>query len=290
VLQDCEENNNVFQAQYYWRNYSIFSPFDYAHPVPISEDARQAVNVSILCRQNHQLLVELVSKDGMERVVAAGILSFRIRNKCSTSPKKDIWNRFSEFKNQICSKCAEVGDLECGCEFGNTTSNKAFNVLKDYTENYVHWLEEAYETGRLPKRIVVVLTQEQSFAVQHRILINSLILAIAMKRVLIVVHKDADLKHHQVALDSVIDFSGIEYDHHGEYYGLCETSFHETFFLSNQPPVSHYDYMMCGNRSSCRPDCCSIHQFLCIVHDVIFRTPALVIFSCYFPIQRTASG
>ena len=73
----------------------------------------------------------------------------------------------------------------------------------------MQWLDDAYQTGRTPNQIVVILTQEQSFAVQHRVLINFLLLAIAMKRVLVVIHKDTDQKHIQMATDSVLDFSVI---------------------------------------------------------------------------------
>ena len=125
----------------------------------------------------------------------------------------------------------------------------------------MQWLDDAYQTGRTPNQIVVVLTQEQSFALQHRVLINSLLLAIAMKRVLVVIHKDTDQKHIQMATDSVLDFSVIW------YYGMSETAYDKTFFWSKTWPQHHYDYVACGNLSSCMYDCCSMHQFSCIIHD-----------------------
>ena len=101
VLQGCEGNNNPFRARFFLRNVTLFSflPFDYMDPVAVLEDARHAVNILLPCRGHDKLYVELVSKDSMERVVAAAILSIRIENKWITSHKEDIWNRFGRFQD-----------------------------------------------------------------------------------------------------------------------------------------------------------------------------------------------
>jgi hypothetical protein len=65
------------QAQYYLRNDSLPTRFNYAAPTAFSEDAREAINISIPYQGRHLVYVKLVSTDGMQRAVAAGILSLR---------------------------------------------------------------------------------------------------------------------------------------------------------------------------------------------------------------------
>jgi len=83
VLQGCEGIDNRFRARFFLRNVTLFSflPFDYMDPVAILEDARHATNILLPCRGYDKLYVELVSRDGMERVVAAAILSILIKNE-----------------------------------------------------------------------------------------------------------------------------------------------------------------------------------------------------------------
>ena len=77
ALEGCEGAADRLQAQYYLRNDSLPTRFDYAAPTAFSEDAREAVNISIPYQGRHQVYAKLVSTDGMQRAVAAGILSLR---------------------------------------------------------------------------------------------------------------------------------------------------------------------------------------------------------------------
>ena len=157
VLQGFHGAAVPFRAQYFLRKLSfpqfrthdfVYERIDYAQPAAISEDARQAINISIPCGGNHQLHVELVSRDGTERVVAAGILGTRVKSNIGGKRDAGIrrqatYQRLALLQNLVCSKC-EKRNAECGCLLGK--QNPTFVALADFTERTIVASASDYRT------------------------------------------------------------------------------------------------------------------------------------------------
>ena len=120
ALEGCEGTAERFQAQYYflhrYRSLSLF-----VTPTAISEDAREAVNISMPHYGRKEVYTELVSTDGMQRVVAAGILTLRTQTQAESSgidARKEASHRFALFQRVVCAQC-EKRTVECGCILGS---------------------------------------------------------------------------------------------------------------------------------------------------------------------------
>jgi hypothetical protein len=131
ALEGCEGTAERFQAQYYFLHHPYYvdqslrlarSLSLFVTPTAISEDAREAVNISMPhCEQPYgrkEVYTELVSTDGMQRVVAAGILTLRTQTQAEADARTEASHRFALFQRVVCAQC-EKRTVECGCILGS---------------------------------------------------------------------------------------------------------------------------------------------------------------------------
>jgi hypothetical protein len=147
ALEGCEGTAERFQAQYYFLHHHYYvdqslrlarSLSLFVTPTAISEDAREAVNIPMPhCEQPYgrkEVYTELVSTDGMQRVVAAGILTLRTQTQAESSgidARKEASHRFALFQRVVCAQC-EKRTVECGCILGS--QNPSLIVLSQFIE------------------------------------------------------------------------------------------------------------------------------------------------------------
>lgn len=143
ALEGCEGAAERFQAQYYSLHHRYYVDLSlrlarslslFVTPIAISEDAREAVNISIPHYGRKEVYTELVSTDGMQRVVAAGILILRTQTLAEASgidARKEASHRFALFQRVVCAQC-EKRTVECGCILGS--QNPSVIVLSQFIE------------------------------------------------------------------------------------------------------------------------------------------------------------
>jgi len=130
ALEGCQGTAEHFQAQYY-SLHRYNSPSLFVTPTAISEDAREAVNISIPHYGRKEVYTELVSTDGMQRVVAAGILTLRTQTQAEADARTEANHRFALFQRVVCAQC-EKRTVECGCILGS--QNPSLIVLSQFIE------------------------------------------------------------------------------------------------------------------------------------------------------------